>query len=122
MLCQNEVIEQALCLLGYDADDSGGQPYTRLWEKAPAALRAVYADLTAAERGAPEVLPDGAYTPLPLSPRGAEALPLGLAAALAQLIGSSEDGERLTAQYAKKRAGLSGFAMRADVLPVTEGG
>ena len=68
MLCQNEVIEQALCLLGYDADDSGGQPYTRLWDKAPAALRAVYADLTAAERGAPEALPDGAYTPLPLSP------------------------------------------------------
>ena len=35
MLCQNEVITQALCLLGYDADDSGGQPYTRLWTRRP---------------------------------------------------------------------------------------
>lgn len=122
MITGNEAVTRALRLLGYDANDSGGQPYTRLWDKAPAALQMVYTDLTLAERGKLPELPDSLYAPLSLSLRGEEALPLGVAAALAQMTGGSEEGERLLAQYAKKRAGLSGFAARADVLPVTEGG
>ena len=81
---------KALTLLGYDPADSGGQPWSRLWDKAPTALQMVYADLHTVEQGTLPSAPDSLYEPLLLSPRGLAALPLGMAMVLAQINGDEE--------------------------------
>ena len=122
MITGNEAVSRALALLGYDADDSGGQPFTRLWDKAPTALQMVYADLYQTEQGTLPSVPENPDAPLSLSARAEEALPIGLAMVLAQMTGGEEDGARLREWYVRKRAGLSGFGKKPDVLPITEGG
>jgi len=113
---------KALTLLGYDPADSGGQPWSRLWDKAPTALQMVYADLHTVEQGTLPSAPDSLYEPLLLSPRGLAALPLGMAMVLAQINGDEEAYTRFFALYTERRAGLSAFGVRQDVLPVTAGG
>lgn len=117
-----EAATRALTLMGYDPADSGGQPWSRLWDKAPTALQMVYTDLYGVEQGEFPSLPESLYEPLLLSARGLAALPLGMAMVLAQMSGDEEAYSRFFALYTEKRAGLSSFAARQDVLPVTADG
>lgn len=115
-------MHRALTLLGYDPADSGGQPWNRLWDKAPTALQMVYADLHGIEQGTLPAMPDTLQEPLLLSRRAQEALPLGVAMVLSQMIGDEAAYARFFALYTEKRAGLSAFVRKPDVLPVTAGG
>lgn len=117
-----DAVRRALTLMGYDPADSGGQPWSRLWDKAPTALQMVYADLHGVEQRCLPTPPESLSEPLLLSARAMEALPLGVAMVLSQMIGDEDAYVRFFGAYTESRAGLSTFTSRQDVLPVTAGG